>query len=172
MSVFIMSDGFVDRPISEYRVTVGLNIVAMVLILVPSVPPVLRAMFSIPNVALQNAMACRVFRQIKLGLLREQPATMAPAHSTPIAFVPISPINRCFTGITTTKHSSGLSRVHESAIGIPSHHSHFKPHNVTRSIPAMRVEINQETQVRIDPESLTPSKEAESGTWPEPSYTK
>ncbi|KAH8105157.1 hypothetical protein BXZ70DRAFT_998341 [Cristinia sonorae] len=45
-----------------YLATVGMNIVTMSLILTPSVPPILRAMFAIPNVALQNAMACRVYR--------------------------------------------------------------------------------------------------------------
>ena len=61
-----------------------------------------------------------------------------------------------------------LARVHESAIGITSHHSAFKPANVSRSMPPMRVEINQETQVTVDPESLTPASkdiDEESGTW-------
>jgi hypothetical protein len=31
------------------------------------VPPVYKAMFSVPNIALESAMACRVFRGIKLG---------------------------------------------------------------------------------------------------------
>ena len=53
-----------------------MNIVAMVLILTPSVPPVLRAMFAIPNAALQNAMACRVYRQLKLGLIREDDSSL------------------------------------------------------------------------------------------------
>ncbi|KAI0795902.1 hypothetical protein C8Q75DRAFT_351708 [Abortiporus biennis] len=73
-----------------YLATVGLNIVAMVVILTPSVPPVLAAMFTIPNIALQNAMACRVFRQIKLGVLKNPANTTGmPAKSitTPIQFV-------------------------------------------------------------------------------------
>ncbi|EIM79593.1 uncharacterized protein STEHIDRAFT_19373, partial [Stereum hirsutum FP-91666 SS1] len=49
-----------------YLVTVGLNIATMALILTPSVPPVLRAMFTVPNLALENAMATRVFRAVRL----------------------------------------------------------------------------------------------------------
>lgn len=54
-----------------------MSIVAAVLILMPGVPPVLRAMFAIPNTALQNAMACRVYRQIKLGLIKEDETSLA-----------------------------------------------------------------------------------------------
>ncbi|KAL6304752.1 hypothetical protein BKA93DRAFT_732544 [Sparassis latifolia] len=52
-----------------YFVTVALNILTMAMILSPSVSPVFRAMFTIPNVALENAMATRVFRAVHLGLI-------------------------------------------------------------------------------------------------------
>lgn len=45
----------------------------MVVILTPSVPPIIRAMFSIPNIALQNTMACRVYRLLKLGRISDDP---------------------------------------------------------------------------------------------------
>ena len=48
-----------------------MNIVSMVVILTPSVPPIIRAMFTVPNVALQNTMACRVYRLLKLGVIRD-----------------------------------------------------------------------------------------------------
>ena len=48
-----------------------MNIVSMVVILTPSVPPIIRAMFTVPNVALQNTMACRVYRLLKLGIIRD-----------------------------------------------------------------------------------------------------
>ncbi|KIJ50923.1 hypothetical protein M422DRAFT_74371 [Sphaerobolus stellatus SS14] len=50
-----------------YLLTVGGNIILMALLLAPSVPPVIRDMFPILNMALENSMACRVFRNIKLG---------------------------------------------------------------------------------------------------------
>jgi hypothetical protein len=38
---------------------------------VSSVPPVYQTMLSVPNLALENAMACRVYRAVKLGLIRD-----------------------------------------------------------------------------------------------------
>jgi hypothetical protein len=49
-----------------YMITLGGNILAMAMILAPGIPPVYRAMFTSPNVALMNSMACRVYRNIKL----------------------------------------------------------------------------------------------------------
>ncbi|KAL5481016.1 hypothetical protein ACEPAI_9957 [Sanghuangporus weigelae] len=54
-----------------YLITVGWNVLAMVMILAPSVPPVYRAMFTIPSLAIENAMACKVYRDVKFGLIRE-----------------------------------------------------------------------------------------------------
>jgi len=57
-----------------------MNILAMTMVLVPSAPPVYRAMFTIPNNALQNVMACRVFRKLRLGVIGD--ATLVPPTST------------------------------------------------------------------------------------------
>lgn len=50
-----------------YRVTVGGNVIIMAMILSPKTPPLLKDMFPVINMALENSMACRVFRNIKLG---------------------------------------------------------------------------------------------------------
>ncbi|KAF8881796.1 hypothetical protein BD779DRAFT_1545358 [Infundibulicybe gibba] len=50
-----------------YFITVGSNILTLVMILIPGIPPVYHAMFAVPNVMLMNSMACRVYRQIKFG---------------------------------------------------------------------------------------------------------
>ncbi|CAL1710750.1 unnamed protein product [Somion occarium] len=63
-----------------YMTTVVLNLVAMILLLTPSLPLVYQGMMTVPNVALQNAMACRVFRLLKLGIIQDNP-TM-PTHSS------------------------------------------------------------------------------------------
>jgi hypothetical protein len=39
------------------------------------VPPVYKAMFSVPNIALESAMACRVFRGVKLGRIVDNNTT-------------------------------------------------------------------------------------------------
>ncbi|KAL6308126.1 hypothetical protein BKA93DRAFT_726060 [Sparassis latifolia] len=64
-----------------YFATVALNILTMAMILSPSMSPVFRAMFSIPNVALENAMATRVFRAVHLGLISD--ADTSPHSSGP-----------------------------------------------------------------------------------------
>lgn len=48
-----------------------MNIVTTVTIMAPSLPPVYHVMFTVPNQALENLMAARVFRKLKLGLLLE-----------------------------------------------------------------------------------------------------
>ncbi|EJD00308.1 uncharacterized protein FOMMEDRAFT_91359 [Fomitiporia mediterranea MF3/22] len=52
-----------------YLITVSGNILTMVMILAPSVAPVYRAMFTIPNVTIENCMACKVLRDIKFGVI-------------------------------------------------------------------------------------------------------
>ncbi|KAJ8518268.1 hypothetical protein ONZ45_g4624 [Pleurotus djamor] len=51
-----------------YLITVGGNILTMGMILAPaSLPPVFHAMFTVPNIAIGNSMACRVYRDIRFG---------------------------------------------------------------------------------------------------------
>ncbi|KAJ7301416.1 hypothetical protein DFH08DRAFT_103031 [Mycena albidolilacea] len=52
-----------------YLVAVCGNIVILVLVKVPGVPPTYRGMLTIPSISLVNAMACLVFRKIKFGLI-------------------------------------------------------------------------------------------------------
>lgn len=56
-------------------ITVGANVLAMVMILAPSVPPVYRAMFTIPSVAIENCMACKVYRDVKFGVIHAYGST-------------------------------------------------------------------------------------------------
>jgi len=41
----------------------------------PSIPVLYRPILSIPNFALENAMACRVYRAVKLGLVKNCSST-------------------------------------------------------------------------------------------------
>ncbi|CAA7262014.1 unnamed protein product [Cyclocybe aegerita] len=60
-----------------YLVTVGGNILTMGMILAPdSLPPVFHAMFTVPNMAINNAMACRVYRDIKFGRISSTSTTV------------------------------------------------------------------------------------------------
>ena len=46
------------------------------------VPPVYQGMFTVPNVALESAMACRVFRGVRLGLIKEKGGSTTHDTST------------------------------------------------------------------------------------------
>ncbi|KAJ6454590.1 hypothetical protein C8R45DRAFT_1222739 [Mycena sanguinolenta] len=71
-----------------YLVAVATNITLLVVVKLPQLPPVYRAMLTVPGFALINAMACLVFRRIKFGLMSSDgtPTTgvssdfRAPAH--------------------------------------------------------------------------------------------
>ena len=41
------------------------------MLVAPAIPPVYRTMLSVPNLALENAMACRVYRAVKLGFIKD-----------------------------------------------------------------------------------------------------
>ncbi|KAH8101112.1 hypothetical protein BXZ70DRAFT_1007509 [Cristinia sonorae] len=53
-----------------YLATVGFNIVSAIMILTPSVPLAYGNVMALPNVALQNAMASRVYRRLKIEYLK------------------------------------------------------------------------------------------------------
>ncbi|PBK91717.1 hypothetical protein ARMGADRAFT_968623 [Armillaria gallica] len=65
-----------------YLVAVCGNIVVLVLIRVPGVPAVYRAMCTIPILAVINAMACIVFRKIKFGFITPDGTVMTQDTST------------------------------------------------------------------------------------------
>ncbi|KAF9567211.1 hypothetical protein CPC08DRAFT_617773, partial [Agrocybe pediades] len=53
-----------------YLTTVSTNLLTVIMLYAGSVPITYRTMFTVPNIALMNIMACRVFRNTKLGLNR------------------------------------------------------------------------------------------------------
>src|ERR1700709_40564 len=52
------------------RATVGLNITTHIMVLDPFAPSAYRAFLSVPNIALESSMACRVYRAVYLGTIR------------------------------------------------------------------------------------------------------
>lgn len=145
-------------PRNHNSVTVQMNIVAMVVILTPSVPPVIRAMFSIPNVALQNAMACRVYRQLKLGMIRET-LSMGTSHpsgklSAPIRLVPTSRSNLTFSNMDSMEFRNTKNEDIES---VAMHELH-SPKDDRRTILPVQVDIQRETDVKVDEEDSIPHR--------------
>jgi hypothetical protein len=58
-----------------FSVTIGLNIIFVAMILAQGMPPNYRGMMSIANLGLENAMACRVYRAVKLGSIKNHHST-------------------------------------------------------------------------------------------------
>ncbi|PFH50115.1 hypothetical protein AMATHDRAFT_145973 [Amanita thiersii Skay4041] len=56
-----------------YLISVLCNIMALVVLLHPAVPPVLHGAPTVPNIALMNSMACRVHRNVRFGVLTSKP---------------------------------------------------------------------------------------------------
>jgi hypothetical protein len=59
-----------------FSATIGVSIALVTLLLSPSVPSVYQAILSVPNIALENAMACRVYRAVKLGVIKNPQSTV------------------------------------------------------------------------------------------------
>ncbi|KIJ68387.1 hypothetical protein HYDPIDRAFT_24674 [Hydnomerulius pinastri MD-312] len=72
-----------------YLVTTGVNITRCILILVPSVSSVYQVTPAVPAVALTSAMACRVFRNLKLEALQDTEVGIL----TTMRFVDVTPVN-------------------------------------------------------------------------------
>ncbi|KAJ7037602.1 hypothetical protein C8F04DRAFT_1091852 [Mycena alexandri] len=92
-----------------YMITVVTNIVATVMIYIPSVSPVYHGFLVVPNVTLTSIMACRVYRNTKLGATRgSRDLTLptlnplGPGGST----IPLSTVQ--FTGQHTAMSSSHI----------------------------------------------------------------
>ncbi|PFH50121.1 hypothetical protein AMATHDRAFT_145912 [Amanita thiersii Skay4041] len=103
-----------------YAITVSLNILSLVMILVPSVPPVYHAMFTIPNVALMNSMACRVYRNIRFGTMLADPSvifrtTMNNSATLPVAFPPSRRSDRSNTNGYYGSNGIGITKTVEHA---------------------------------------------------------
>jgi len=45
------------------------------MLLVPGVPAISRVMLSVPTLAFANAVGCRIYRGVKLGLIQDPPST-------------------------------------------------------------------------------------------------
>ncbi|KAG7085549.1 hypothetical protein E1B28_003106 [Marasmius oreades] len=64
-----------------YMFTVGGNLLSLGLILAPtSLPAVFHAMANVPNLAVSNSMACRVFREIRFGHILEPSTAGATSY--------------------------------------------------------------------------------------------
>lgn len=63
----LISSSVVQRS----SVTIGMTLFAALMTIAPGVQPIYRAYFTEPALALESSMACRVFRAIILGSMKE-----------------------------------------------------------------------------------------------------
>jgi len=69
------------------RSTVGFHILTVMMLYIKGIPQAYSAMLGNPNVAIMNAMACRMYRNTKLGLYNlPGPNTTSIVTSKPIVF--------------------------------------------------------------------------------------
>ncbi|KAK7685177.1 hypothetical protein QCA50_011540 [Cerrena zonata] len=79
--------GYISRALLQtgqiyYFVAVSTNIIILAVVLNHSVPIVFKPAVTAPMVALQNLLACRVFRLLKLGSLKTNPDMFRPSVSS------------------------------------------------------------------------------------------
>ncbi|PPQ70819.1 hypothetical protein CVT24_001036 [Panaeolus cyanescens] len=65
-----------------YLTTVTTNLMTVIMLYIYTVPITYRTMFTVPNIALMNIMACRVFRNTKFGVFRETSISTSRMGST------------------------------------------------------------------------------------------
>ncbi|KAK7689905.1 hypothetical protein QCA50_006544 [Cerrena zonata] len=70
-----------------YLVTTGANIVALIILCLPSIPPTYKISATVPNLLLQNVMACRVFRLLKQGAFKTEVFTVSAQNQQPSSIV-------------------------------------------------------------------------------------
>ncbi|KAJ7238960.1 hypothetical protein C8J57DRAFT_1727518 [Mycena rebaudengoi] len=98
-----------------YMVTVVSNILATVLVYVPTSSPLYHAILVIPNVTLMSMMACRVYRNTMLGLTRGSgeelslPTLASGRHSIQISSVYLGPQRRWTTAGDVSHFTGELS---------------------------------------------------------------
>lgn len=68
----------------------------------------MRSMFATPNIALLNIMACRVYRNTKFGLFREEEISTSNMQKAIESKLPPFPVFAHRSEITTTNSSSGI----------------------------------------------------------------
>ncbi|KDR73143.1 hypothetical protein GALMADRAFT_72738 [Galerina marginata CBS 339.88] len=77
-----------------YLTTVSTSLLTVIMLYVSSVPIAYRTMFTVPNIMLMNIMACRVFRNTKFGLFRENTISTSKMRSkddrTTASIIPLS----------------------------------------------------------------------------------
>ncbi|CAL1707959.1 unnamed protein product [Somion occarium] len=133
-----------------YLVTVWVNLTTTIILLTSLISPTSQAMLTIPNLALQNAMACRVFRLLKLGYIREDGSTSPTQPNVrTLTFRPPRVPNTTFA--STQESTLGPIGEETEDVGLAvlgtKHHSVEMP-----SHPHIQISIVRESDTTVDTE--------------------
>ncbi|GJJ08666.1 hypothetical protein Clacol_002885 [Clathrus columnatus] len=114
---------------SGQQVTVGGNIVTMAMILAPaSLPAPYHAMFTVPNIAITNSMACRVFRDVKFGRIMMTTSTPVASGSRMPSFantvVGVNRSNQFNSSTSTTMELGSVYQGHKVSLPLSSSEHH------------------------------------------------
>jgi hypothetical protein len=132
----LVVSGAQDPSLTQlFRVTLGFNIVVVIMFVAPGVPPVLRAILTVPHLALENSMATRVFRMLKFD-----------AHASALHTMPQTSGSRRPGGHTLRSHDD-------------AGHGHGHGMIIFRSKPDIAVDVDVSTHVHIEDDVC--AKEAE-----------
>ncbi|KAJ7475498.1 hypothetical protein B0H11DRAFT_2032426 [Mycena galericulata] len=112
-SLPIMSKVLLQSGQVFYLTTVSFNILTLVMGIAPSVNATFHGIFPMPNIALENVMACRVFRALRLGLLRDNESDfstgMGGSASLPNRRGPTRSGNIALGGLSVHQRASELN---------------------------------------------------------------
>jgi hypothetical protein len=77
-----LSTGLLQNGQGCYFATVGTSLIMSAIALSPSIPPIYRPMLAFLSIVVENSMACRVFRNVKLGYIENDPRSFWAAIPT------------------------------------------------------------------------------------------
>ncbi|CAL1702803.1 unnamed protein product [Somion occarium] len=133
-----------------YMVTVTINICIAAVVLSPSISPIISATTAIVNIALQNIMACRVFRLLKFGLIEDDSSapTFFQMHiSRKAAHLSLLEMSSSDTIQQCTMDMEGMEDEHDVSVVVSSGNRALRS---AAPLAPVEISITQETEVVVD----------------------
>jgi len=80
-----LSKGLLQSGQLYFFTTVGFTITQCILVFAPNVPPLYQTMLSVPGIALENVVACFIFRSIRLDFIKDPQTTSVFITTRPLS---------------------------------------------------------------------------------------
>jgi len=80
-----LSKGLLQSGQLYFFTTVGFTITQCILVFAPNVPPLYQTMLSVPGIALENVVACFIFRSIRLDFIKDPRTTSVFMTTRPLS---------------------------------------------------------------------------------------